>query len=529
MGVIMLDILIKSGTVYDGSGKPGICRDVGVKDGKIVFPDSGAEVESKEVIDAKGFAVTPGFIDAHTHADEQIYGEPSRASKLLQGNTTEVAGQCSFSRAPYLPDAPFDSEETRLRIALEPTYPSYAEYRKDMESREYGTNILSFVGHRSIRASVLGMENRPATSRELDRMKGLLAECMESGAPGMSTGLVYAPSCYAPEEELVELLRVVAKYGGMYTTHIRGEADTVVEALEEALRIGNAAGVPVNISHLKAMFPQNYHKVDVMLEMIDNAVAKGQDVTFDAYPYDATSSPATSALPPSFLAKGITAVSDFLGTKEGVAALRKAVTNQTEVWENPIKNIGAGNFIITDASVTTEAIGKRVSEYAAMKGLDEIEAFADLFHRNRCDMTDVRFNMLEENIEKIYRHSLCLVGSDGLYTGGAALAHPRAFATFPRYLGRFIREKKILPLAEGIRRITGQAADRYRLGGRGYIREGYVADITVFDPETVIDRATYEDPFLPNAGISCVIVGGVIRARNGELINCENGKFLTWR
>ena len=525
----MLDLLIKNGTVYDGSGEDGVRRNVGVKDGKIVFSDTGADVDAREVIDAKGLAVTPGFIDAHTHADEQIYGEPSRASKLLQGNTTEVAGQCSFSRAPYLPDAPFDSEETRLRIALEPTYPSYSEYREDMESRKYGTNLLSFVGHRSIRASVLGMENRPATAHELDRMKGLLAECMESGAPGMSTGLVYAPSCYAPEEELVELLRVVAKYGGMYTTHIRGEADTVTEALEEALRIGNAAGVPVNISHLKAMFPQNYHKVDLMLQMIDDAAAKGQDVTFDAYPYDATSSPATSALPPSFLAKGITAVSDFLGTKEGVAALRDAVAHQTEAWENPIKNIGADNFIITDASVTTEAIGKRVSEYAAMKGLDEIEAFADLYHRNRCDMTDVRFNMLEENIEKIYRHPLCLVGSDGLYTGGSALAHPRAFATFPRYLGRFIREKKILSLAEGIHRITGQAADRYRLAGRGYIREGYAADITVFDPEKIIDQATYEDPFLPNIGINCVIVDGVVRVRDGKLINCENGKFLTWR
>ena len=525
----MLDILIKNGTVYDGSGERGVKRDIGVKDGKIVISDAASNVDAKEIVDAEGLAVSPGFIDAHTHADEQIYGEPSRASKLLQGNTTEIAGQCSFSRAPYLPDAPFDSEETRLRIALEPTYPSYSEYREDMESRKYGTNLLSFVGHRSIRSSVLGMENRPATSKELDRMKGLLAECMESGAPGMSTGLVYAPSCFAPEEELVELLRVVAKYGGMYTTHIRGEADTVEEALEEALRIGNKAGVPVNISHLKAMFPQNYHKVDLMLEMIDKAVSGGQDVTFDAYPYDATSSPSTSALPPSFLAEGITAVSDFLGTKEGVAALREAVTHQTEVWENPIKNIGAENFIITKAHATPEALGKRVSEYASMKGFDEIEAFADLYHRNRCDLTDVRFNMLEENIEKIYRHPLCLVGSDGLYTGGGELAHPRAFATFPRYLGRFVREKKILPLAEGIRRITGQASDRYRLEGRGYIREGYVADITVFDPETVIDQATYEDPFLPNIGINCVIVNGDVRVRSGKLTGNENGKFLAWR
>lgn len=521
----MLDILIKNGTVYDGTGSEGAKRDFGVRDGKIVFPDSTSE--AGKMIDASDLAVTPGFIDVHTHADEQIYGEPSRASKLLQGNTTEIGGMCSFSRAPYLPDAPFDSEETRRTIALDPTFPSYAEYREHMERRELATNMLCFVGHRSIRASVLGMEKRPATKGEIDRMKGLLAECMESGAPGLSTGLVYAPSCYGTEEELTELLRVVGRYGGMYTTHIRGEADTVTEALAEALRIAKAADVPLNISHLKAMFPQNYAKVDVLLGMIDDAKAHGMDVTMDAYPYDATSSPAISALPPSFLSRGIPAVSEFLGTKEGVAALRKAILEPTELWENPIKNIGAGNFLITKASATPEAVGKRVSEYAAMKGFDEIEAFADLYSRNRCDMTDVRFNMLEENVEKIYRHPLCLVGSDGLYYGGAELAHPRAFATFPRYLGRFIREKKILPLAEGIRRLTGQAAERYGLSRRGFIREGYDADITVFDPETVIDRATYSEPFLPSVGISCVIVGGKLRVADGKLVGSASGEFIT--
>ncbi|MBR6917600.1 MAG: amidohydrolase family protein, partial [Clostridia bacterium] len=369
----MLDILIKNGTVYDGTGKEGVRRDVGVADGKIVFPDQSALPAAKEVIDASSLAVAPGFIDVHTHADEQLCGEPSRKSKLLQGGTTEIAGQCSFSRAPYLLDAPFDSEETRLRIALEPTYTSYAEYRDDMKMRKTGTNLMSFVGHRAIRASVLGMSDRPATPKELEKMRSLLEECMQSGAPGMSTGLVYAPSCYAAEEELVELLSVVGRFGGMYTTHIIGEADTVLDALAEAIRIAEKAEVPLNVSHLKAMFPQNYGKVDRMLEMIDDANARGGDVTFDAYPYDATSSPSTSALPPSFLANGIPAVTDFLGTKEGVEALREAVAHPTETWENPIGNIGGANFLITKAPATPEAVGKRVAEYAAMKGLDEIE------------------------------------------------------------------------------------------------------------------------------------------------------------
>ena len=524
----MLDLLIINGTVYDGTGADGTRRDVGVLDGKIVFPEMSRPPEARQVIDASELAVSPGFIDVHTHADEQIYGEPSRKSKLLQGNTTEIAGQCSFSRAPYLDDAPFDSEETRLKIALSPTFRSWAEYKEDMASRRIGTNLLSFVGHRSVRASAMGMADRAPAPRELDLMKSLVAECMEEGAPGLSTGLVYAPSCYGTEDELVELLKVVGRYGGMYTTHVRGEADTVTEALSEALRIAERAEVPVNISHIKAMFPQNYQKMDEMLEMIDRANSRGMSVTTDAYPYDATSSPATSALPPSFLAKGIPALSDFLGTKEGVDALRRAVTHPTEIWENPIANIGARNFIIADAAVTKEAMGKRVSEYAEMKGLDDIEAFADLYSRNRCAMTDVRFNMLEENVEKAYRHPTCLVGSDGLYNG-SGLAHPRAFATFPRYLGRFIREKKVLTLAEGIHRLTGKAAERYRLKDRGLIKEGYVADITVFDPETVCDTATYSDPFAPNAGIRYVIVGGKLRAHDGELVGEENGTFLSWK
>ena len=522
----MLDILIKNAAVYDGTGRGCERRNVGVKNCLIVFPDQSVDTDASLTLDAEGLALSPGFIDVHTHSDEQVWGEPSRRSKLLQGNTTEIAGQCSFSRAPYLPDAPFDSEETRLRIALEPTYPTYAEYRADMEKRSFGTNLLCFIGHRAVRASVMGMSDRAPTPSELDRMKGLVKECMESGAPGMSTGLVYAPSCYGTEEELVELLKVVARYGGMYSTHIRGEADTVIDALEEAIRIAGKADVPLNVSHLKAMFPQNYHKVDKLLEMIDKANSRGMSVTFDAYPYDATSSPATSALPPSFLSGGIPAVSDLLATKEGVEALRKAVYEPTELWENPIKNIGAENFIITKAPATPEAVGRRVSEYAELKGFDEIEAFADLVSRNRCDMTDVRFNMLEENVEKIYRHPMCLVGSDGLYYGGGELAHPRAFATFPRYLGRFIREKKVLSLAEGIRRLTGQAAERYGIKRRGFIKDGYIADITVFDPETIIDRATYEDPFNPNEGIGYVIVNGSLRVRGGELVGEENGQFL---
>ncbi len=526
----MLDLLIQNGTVYDGTGKAGVRRNIGVQDGKIVSVGGGELPEAREVMNAEGLAVSPGFIDCHTHSDAQIFlGDARRTAKLLQGNTTEIAGQCGSSRAPFLPDAPFDSPETRRVLAASTVFPSYRDFKDAVGKLDIGTNQLCFFGHKAIRSSILGMETRPATPNELDRMKALVDECMEEGAPGMSTGLVYAPSCYSTEEELVELLKEVGKYGGMYTTHIRGEGDTVLDAIAEAIRIGEKAGVPVNISHFKCMFPQNYDKADRMLEMVDEANARGVSVSMDAYPYTATSAGSTSALPPSFLSMGIPALSEWMGTKEGVAALREAVEHPTEVWENPIRNIGAKNFLITRASVTMEAVGKRVSEYAEMKGLDEIEAFADLFHRNRCDMTDIRFTMKEENLEKIYRHPCCLVGSDGLYAGGTMLAHPRAFATFPRYLGRYVREKKVLPLEEAIHRLTGQAAERYRLKDRGFIRDGYVADITVFDPDTVMDHATYENPFLLNTGIRRVLVAGRTRVLEGQPVGVENGVLLSWK
>lgn len=524
----MLDLLIKNGTIYDGTGAEGRKGALGIRNGRIILLPDGELPEAKEVFDATGLAVSPGFIDVHSHSDAQVLPglDSERGSKLLQGNTTEIAGQCGSSRFPFLPDMPAD-EETRKWVMGKFHFLSYAEFADFMNSISFGTNQMCFTGHKALRSSVAGMSNLPLTPAELEREKAILEETMRSGSLGMTTGLVYAPSCYSTEEELVELLKVVARYGGIYSTHLRGEGDTVLEAAAEAIRLGEKAGVPVNISHFKQIFPQNYAKVDRMLEMVDEANRRGMSVTFDAYPYTATSSNTASALPPSYLSKGIPALVERLSTKEGVEELRKDVYEPTETWENPIKNIGAENFLIVSAPSTPEAVGKRVSEYALMHGLDEIEAFADLYVRNRCGTTDCRFNINEDNLEKIYRHPCCMVGSDGLFAGVNPVTHPRAFGTFPRYLGRFIREKKVLPLPEAIRRLTGMAAERYHVPERGFLKDGYVADVTVFNPDTVIDRATYEKPNLENEGIELVIVNGEIRVRHGVLEGKSNGQFLT--
>lgn len=522
----MFDLLIKNANVYDGSGKDAERLSVAVIDGKIAAIAPEISGEAKEVIDANGLALTPGFIDAHTHSDRQIFNaEPTRESKLLQGVTTEVGGNCGSSLAPFVNEAGLD-DATISGIMGNTLFPSYAAYAEEMNKTHFGCNQIALVGQKQIRASVMGVSTREANDKERGRMKELMEECMQTGAIGMSTGLVYAPSCYSSEEEIVDLLKVVAKYDGIYSTHVRGEGDTVVESIEEAIRIAKKAGVALNISHLKAMFPQNYHKVDQILEIIDREKAAGLDISFDVYPYVATSSNTTSALPHHYLSMGAPKLIEFLGSKEGVEKLRHDVETGEGMLENPLKFIGGEGFLFTKAAETPEIVGKRLSELAAERGKDIIETLCEIFHDNHLAIGDCRFTMSEDNLVKEFAHPLCMVGTDALYYGGPKTVHPRAFGTFPRYLGRYIREKKALPLKEAVHRLTGMPAKRYGIANKGLIKVGYDADITIFNPDTIIDGATFENPALPNVGIEYVISGGMVAVKNNTLVAVPYGKLI---
>ena len=526
------DIVFRNVEVFDGTGKESFCTDVFLKDGKIAQVGF-TEARAAEEIDGSGLSLAPGFIDVHTHSDTQLFPDPSRMCKLMQGITSEIGGQCGWSRGPADPEIPEEGYEY-LKAANNggkplKLYPNYSELLDAISHVRLGANQMVFVGHHVLRASTVGMENRKPTPHELSRMKELLESAMQEGAPGLSTGLVYAPGCYSTTEELIDLARVVAQYKGIYTTHMRNEADGVLDSVREVIRIVKETGVSANISHLKAMYRKNLPKLDQALGLIDQACAEGYDITFDVYPYDASSATILSTLPPSYLSHGMQWLMEELSSPEGIDRLEKSILEPTEAWDNPLLNAGFDKDVIAVANATPEAAGKSIHEYALEKGMRDVEAYAYLITANKGSVTDIRFAMSEESLAALYSHPHCMVGTDGLYYGGKLLSHPRSFGTFPRYLGRFVREQKVLHFEEAIHHITGMPAERYRLGGKGFIREGFDGDLVLFHKDTIIDQATYQNPFLPNIGIEMVFVGGQAAVVRNMPTGVLNGKVLKWR
>ena len=526
----MLDYLILNANIYDGTGHEPYRADVAISRGKIsaIGKITG---RASETIDATGLSLSPGFIDTHAHSDEQLFMEPSRASKLRQGITTEVNGQCGFSRAPLLPGISEEALDYLITFQSKPPeripfFEAFGEFMRHIAQMGIGANQACFVGHNVIRASVIGMENRPATPAEMEWMKSCVREAMQSGSFGLSSGLVYAPGCYASPEELMELAEVAAQYGGIYTSHIRSEADGLLESVGEVIGIAREVGITANIAHIKALFSRNYDKLPKALAMIEQANGAGCNVFFDAYPYTACSTMLLNTLPPSYLSHGIPWLAEHLSVKKNVEALRRDIYEPMEKWENPIPEIGFDGIMVVEAPLTPEANGKTIAAYAMMRGVDAMDAYAELLARNKGNVTDVRFAMSEENIELVYGNALCTVGTDGIYYGEELLSHPRSFGSFPRYLGRYVRDRKILPFAEGIRRVTGLAADHYRLAGKGYIKTGFDADLALFDFDALIDNADYYDPMALNSGLKKVWVNGKLAIEDNEERNVRNGRVL---
>lgn len=527
----MYDFTLSNAEVFDGSGGKSYFADVSVKNGKIAHIGPVSARETAHVYNCEKLALTPGFIDVHTHSDSQILHDPLRTCKLLQGVTTEIGGQCGLANSPILPNvsqAAKDNMRIMLHIPTDefPAFESHGEYLRYVEKFRIGTNQAFFIGHNTLRASVMGMENREASEEELSRMKAIVAEAMRSGAMGLSTGLVYAPGCYSSRSEIIELARVVAQYGGIYTSHIRNEADSLLDAVSEVVDIAMETGVTANISHLKVMYERNNDLLEKAVEMIENANKQGGRIFFDVYPYDACSAHIISCLPPSYLEHDTDWMIEHLQGEEMIQKLEDAIFHPTEVWENPLKGIGFEKDLIIAAKETPDAVGKTLAEYAKEKGLRPIEAFAKIIVDNRGNASDIRFAMSEKLISGLYRNPLCMVGTDGLYWGDGAKAHPRAFATFPRYLGRYIREMGVLPFEEGIHRITGLAAERYGLKGKGLIKENYDADLVLFDKNSIIDQADYTDPFRPNLGIKMVFVGGEAAVVDNKPTGVYNGALI---
>lgn len=525
--MLYYDVVFRGVEVFDGTGSESYVADVALKGDKIEKIGT-IKAEGIVEVDGKGLSLAPGFVDVHTHSDTQLFNEPSRMCKVKQGVTFEIGGQCGWSRGPAaqnMPQPGYDYLKTvnggGKPIVLHPTYNAMLA---EMSSIRLGAHQMAFVGHHLLRASTVGMEDREPTEAEMEKMKELLESAMQEGAPGFSTGLVYAPGCYSKTPEIIELAKVCAKYGGIYTTHMRDEADHLLESVAETVEIARATGVTTNISHMKVMFKKNLPQLEQAVKLIEQANADGCNIFFDVYPYEACSATILSTLPPSYLSKTMDWLIEELSSKEGVARLEKAIMEPTEVWENPLLNAGFDKDLIVWAKNTHDAHGKTIREYAQEKGMTDVEAYAYLIAENKGSVTDVRFTMFNESLAYLYAHPLCSLGTDGLYSGGGRLSHPRAFGSFPRYLGRLIREQKVLPFQEAIRRITGLPADRYHLPNKGYIKEGYDADLVLFNKDTIIDQATYADPFLPNIGVEMVFVSGQAAVVHNQPTGVLNGK-----
>jgi len=527
--VATFDLIIKGGTIYDGSGEPPRRADLAVTGDRIAAVDELSEAQAPTVIDASGLAVAPGFIDIHTHSDFFSLLVPGADSKVTAGVTTELVGNCGGSAFPLRGEAKARAQEVYGDYGLRIEWEDIEGYFDYAEEVGYAINRAALVGHGTLRALTVGYGDEAPTPAQLAEMKRELAECLERGAAGLSTGLIYPPGCYASTEEIIELAKVVARYDGLYASHVRGEGERGVQAIEEHLRITLEAGVRSEIAHIKCSGRANWGNLPRYRELIEEARARGADVTADRYPYLASSTSLNTIFPDWLHAGGLEAELARLRDPDTRARLRRAV--QEQHGDDPQAFWDSIMVAYVGSERNKHLEGLRMSQVAERMGREPAEAAMDLLLEERLKVSAVFFSMSEENLKEIYTWPFVMVASDAGVRGTdgptrVGKPHPRAFGTPTRFLGRYVREAGVVPLAEAVRKLTSLPAQRIGLKERGLLAEGYFADVVVFDPETVIDRATYEEPFQCSVGILHVLVNGVPVVRDGEQLDARPGRIL---
>jgi N-acyl-D-aspartate/D-glutamate deacylase len=514
------DLLIKHGTVIDGTGAPGVVTDIGISGGRITAMAPMLAGSASREVDATGRIVAPGFIDVHTHSDFTLLSAPGADSKIRQGITTEVVGNCGFSPAPVQPQTLGLLQE--YVGFLNPDMPwdwqRLGEFYARVSARGCAINIAPLVGHGAVRIAVMGFDNRPPSASELLRMQHLVGEAMEDGAFGLSSGLIYTPGCYGDTAELIALAEVVRDAGGIYATHMRGEGGTLEEAIAESLRIGEAAGLPVQISHLKASGRENWGKMERALHMIDAGRERGLAVTADIYPYIAGSTTMTSLFPAWTLEGGVERFLSRIGDSATRQRIIDEVQGGREGWSRANGSVGWEDIVVAGCQRQKEFEGKTVAQIAATMGKAPAEAMMDFLLAEQGKASIILFMMSEDNVARGIAHPQVMIGSDSLAmaTGSGGKPHPRTYGTFPRVLGKYVRQEGIITLEDGIRKMTSMAAAKLGLNDRGVLAEGKAADITIFDAATVGDRATFDNPHQYPEGIEYVMVNGQIVVEHGE-------------
>jgi N-acyl-D-amino-acid deacylase len=528
----MLDVKFEGATVLDGTGRPGSRADVGVHDERIAAVGDLSRERAGRVVNASGRVLAPGFIDMHSHSDWRLWGNRRAESKIRQGVTTEVVGNCGFSPAPVSSEYLDEMRTFALYVptGMDFSWRSVGDYLRAFDREGVALNVVQLVGHGTLRVAAMGFARRAPTAVELKTMQGLLADAMNEGAWGLSTGLIYAPGSFATTEEIVEVARAAARYRGVYASHIRGEGATLLEAVREAIQVGREAQLPVQISHVKAAGRPHWGKVAEALALVDAARAEGLDVMGDVYPYTASSTSLRTALPDWALEGGVPAMLERLQSAEARERIRRDM--QRPGGHSIMDRMGWENVMIAWCPRRPDAEGRRLAEIAAARRLDPIDAVFELLRDAQGVASMILFQLDEADFRRALVHPAIMIGSDGsaLATTGemsAGKPHPRSYGTFPRVLGHYARDERVLTLAEAVHKMTGLPARRLGLRDRGEVRVGARADLVVFDPKRIADQATYEDPHRYAVGIEHVLVNGRFVLKDGEHTGSLPGRVLT--
>jgi dihydroorotase/N-acyl-D-amino-acid deacylase len=530
------DIVITNGHVVDGTGTPWYAADVGIRDGRIAAIGRLADAPAKQRIDAAGKVVAPGFIDMLGQSDLTILVDPHLPSKIFQGITTEVTGE-GGSVAPLNDRIVKADEVGYAHLQIVPDWRTYDQYFARLEKQGLGINVADYVGATQVRRMVLGDDDKQPTPAQLDEMKRLVREAMEQGAVGVSTSLQYAPAPYATTEELIALASEAAKYGGIYATHMRSEGDTVLEALDEAIRIGRDAHIPVEIWHIKAAGKQNFGRMKEIIAKIEQARREGIDITADTYAYPAWFNTFSAFVPPWAHDGGDDKLIERLKDPAMRARMRKDMLTPGGGWDNEWQEIPGPESVLICVVQSPELKpiqGKTLAQVAQLWHEDPIDTLFDILIKDHAFTSVAVFAMSEPDITLAVRQPWVSFDNDSQGTAPTGLLgdehpHPRAYGTFPRILRKYVREDHVLTLEEAIHKMTALPAAKMRFADRGVLKAGMWADVVVFDPATITDKATFEQPNQLSVGMDYVLVNGVPVIAGGKATNALPGKVLRRR
>lgn len=532
MSFLVFDLVLKGGTVFDGTGTAGVITDVGIVNGKIKAVGKLAGAEAGETVDVRGRVVCPGFIDTHSHSGIGVLADPAAPHNIMQGITTCLVGQDGMGAAPIVDE--YKEPWKKSMSGLEGSYDidwnwkTVTEYMDRLDNAGTGPNFAYLAPHSNIRLSVMGLNDREPSPEEMKKMRSLLERCIEEGSFGMSTGMIYPPCSYAKTGEFIEMARVLKASGTVFVTHQRSEADTVLDSMDEIMEIGGESGCRIHFSHFKVAGKKNWDKFPAIMKKLDLCSEKGIRVSADQYPYVAGSTILSVILPPWAHDGGTDKILERLRDPGARKRMTKDIINGIHGWDNFVDFAGLDGIFITFVKTlkNSDAVGKSLVELGEMRGKEPLEAVYDLLLEEENVAGLVNFYGSEDHVRQITQRPEQNFCTDGILGGKP---HPRVYGSYPRVLGKYVREEKVLDLAVAIHKMTGKPASVLGIADRGIIRESFAADIVVFDPETVNDRGDYSEPRRYPAGIEFVMVNGKIVVREGVHEPVSAGRVIKFR